>query len=116
MAPREGECSTSKAWDEEVSSSGFSAPTKLVKADRGKRSDKGEAGRERECQRQHRLSQRERYQQYAKQGINHAQENGMAGHRGKIIETAPERLQQIGRSYAADDRACGGRARAEENV
>ena len=95
---------------------GFPAPAQFVETDRGEWPDEREAGRKRECKRQHRGARREGYQAQAEQRINHAEEHSVARHCGKIIETASERLIEIRWCNVTNREICGPCACANEKM
>ena len=81
---------------------GLAPPAQFVKADRRERSDQREAGGDREGKRQHRIAGNECDQAQPDERIEHAEEQGVARHSGKIVEAVRQRLQYVARSYVSD--------------
>ena len=94
----------------------FAAPAQLIETDRGERTDQRKTRGNRECQRQHGISQRHSDQGDAEQRIDDAEKDGVTGHRDKVVDAARQRIKQIGRREAADDEVFGARARADKQM
>ena len=74
----------------------------LIEPDRGERAHKGKACGERIEQGEHVVAEREAKQHKADNGIDKAEKDHVAGHRGEVVEPLPERVHKICKSDLAN--------------
>src|SRR6476661_8338701 len=74
----------------------------LIEADRGEGAHECKAGRERIKKRQHVVAEGKPEQHKADDGIEESEENHVARHCGKVVETAHERVLEVRKSDLAN--------------
>src|SRR5262249_61264730 len=93
----------------------LAAPAQLVETDRRERADQGETGGERKQERQQGVAQDRPRQDQTDDGVDQAQEYGMARDGGKNGPAARERRFEIRKTHLADFRTRPDRIRTPSN-
>ena len=79
----------------------------FIEADRRDRADQGESRREREQQRQQLVVEGEAREHQARDGIDDAEKEHVRPARREVVDSAGERVLEVGKSDAADGGAPG---------
>ena len=103
MAPNDGERSTSSASQADACSPRLAAAAEFIEAERCERAEQGKARGQRKQQRQYRIAEHRARQHQSEHRIDHAENDGVAGHRLEILPAEPQRPVQVGQADGSDD-------------